>query len=134
MRYFNNFYAQSQLTKKLGFIAGFDIGAQQIKKGSEDYHAWFSPVVIVRYLLNDRWSSALRAEYYQDKDGVIVSTETPNGFQTSGISLNFDYSPFKNLVWRIEGRWLTSSDKIFTRQYKNVNENFSIVSSIAVQF
>ena len=134
MRYFNNFYVQSQLTKKLGFIAGFDIGAQQIKKGSEDYHVWFSPVVIVRYLWNESWSSALRAEYYHDKEGVIVYTETPNGFQTSGLSLNIDYSPLKNIVWRLEGRWLSSRDKIFHKQNNLINENSAVVSSIAVQF
>jgi hypothetical protein len=134
MRYFNNFYVQSQLSKKFGFIAGFDIGAQQLKKESASYDIWYSPVVIFRYLLNDRWTSALRAEHYQDREGVIINTGTLNGFKTSGISLNLDYSQFKNLVWRIEGRWLTSSDKIFERQNKNVNENFAIVSSIAVQF
>lgn len=31
MRYYNNLYVQVQLTKKLGFIAGFDIGEQQTK-------------------------------------------------------------------------------------------------------
>ena len=134
MRYFNNFYVQSQLSKKFGFIAGFDIGAQQLKKESASYSIWYSPVVIFRYIWNDKWTSALRAEHYQDKDGVIINTGSINGFKTRGISLNFDYSQFKNIVWRIEGRWLTSSDKIFTRQNKNVNENFAIVSSIAVQF
>ena len=134
MRYFNNFYVQSQLSKKFGFIAGFDVGAQQLKKESASYSIWYSPVVIFRYNWNDKWTSALRAEHYQDKDGVIINTDSLNGFKTSGISLNFDYSQFKNLVWRIEGRWLTSSNKIFERQNKNVNENFAIVSSIAVQF
>jgi hypothetical protein len=83
---------------------------------------------------NEKWTSALRAEHYQDKDGVLVNTGTLNGFKTSGISINFDYSPFKNIVWRIEGRRLTSSDKIFERQNKNVNKNFAIASSVAVQF
>jgi len=134
MRYFNNVYVQSQLTKKLGFIAGFDIGGQQIKKENADYTVWFSPVIIVRYLWTDQWSTALRAEYYQDKEGVIIVTGTPNGFKTSGLSLNLDYSPFKNIVWRLEGRWLTSTDKIFPSQNKNANDNFTIVSSIAVSF
>ena len=134
MRYFNNFYVQSQPTKKFGFIAGFDIGAQQTKKDSSGYNIWFSPVIIVRYSLTDRWSTSLRAEYYHDKDGVIIATGTPNGFQTSGLSLNLDYSPVKNVAWRLEGRWLDSIDKIFPRQNKNVNDNFAIVSSIAVSF
>lgn len=134
MRYFNNIYVQSQLTKRFGFIAGLDIGGQQTKKESADYKVWFSPVIIVRYLWTNKWSTALRAEYYQDKDGVIIVTGTPNGFKTSGLSLNLDYSPIKNVAWRLEGRWLTSTAKIFTRQKKNVNDNFAIVSSIAVSF
>jgi hypothetical protein len=134
MRYFNNFYVQSQLTKKFGFIAGFDIGLQQVNKESKNYNVWFSPIVIVRYMWKDKWSSALRAEYYQDKEGVIIPTGTPNGFKTSGLSLNLDYSPVKNIAWRIEGRWLQSTDKIFPRLNKNVNDNFAIISSIAVQF
>jgi hypothetical protein len=134
MRYFNNFYVQSQLSKKFGLIAGFDIGAQQLKKESASYSVWYSPVIIFRYMWNDKWTSALRAEHYQDKDGVLINTGTLNGFKTSGLSLNFDYSPFKNIVWRIEGRWLTSSDKIFIRQNENIKDNFAMVSSIAVQF
>jgi hypothetical protein len=134
MRYFNNFYVQSQLTKKFGFIAGFDIGLQQVNKESKNYNVWFSPIVIVRYMWKDKWSSALRAEYYQDKEGVIIPTGTPNGFKTSGLSLNLDYSPVKNIAWRIEGRWLQSTDNIFPRLNKNVNDNFAIISSIAVQF
>jgi hypothetical protein len=134
MRYFNNFYVQSQLAKRLGFIAGFDIGAQQIKKGGSSYDIWFGPVIIFRYMLTNKWFTALRAEYYQDKDEVIIATGTTNGFQTSGLSLNFDYSPVKNVACRLEGRWMGSVDKIFTRENKNVNDNLLIVSSIAVSF
>jgi hypothetical protein len=134
MRYFNNFYAQFQLATKIGLIAGFDVGGQQIKKRSSGYNIWFSPVMIIRYSLADKWSTSLRAEYYQDKQGVIIPTETSNGFQTSGLSLNLDYLPVKNIALRLEGRWLKSTDKIFQRQYKNVSDNFAIISSLAVSF
>ncbi len=134
MRYFNNFYVQSQLTKKLGVIAGFDIGTQQIIKGSTDYNIWFSPVIILRYKLNNNWFTALRAELYQDKKGVIISTSTSNGFTTKGLSLNFDYLPVKYIACRIEGRWLGNSDNLFFRGNKSVSENFVIASSIAVAF
>ena len=134
MRYFNNFYAQWQATKKFGLIAGFDIGAQQTQKHSSDYHLWFSPVAIARYALTDTWFTTLRAEYYQDKNGVIINTATPNGFQTSGLSLNFDYTPVKNVAFRIEGRWLNSLDEIFQKQTIKANDNFVIVSSIAISF
>lgn len=120
--------------KKFGLITGFDIGAQQTQKHSSDYHLWLSPVAIARYALTDTWSTTLRAEYYQDKNGVIINTATPNGFQTSGLSLNFDYTPVKNVAFRIEGRWLNSVDEIFQKQTIKANDNFVIVSSIAISF
>lgn len=134
MRYFNNFYFQYQPTKKFSFISGFDIGAQQAKKYSAKYYVWFSPVLIVRYVLTDKWSCSMRGEYYQDKEEVIIATGTPNGFTTGGLSLNLDYSPVKNIAWRLEGRGLQSADKIFVKKNQSTSENYFIVSSIAVSF
>lgn len=134
MRYFSNFYLQSQLTKRFGFIAGFDIGTQQAHKGSSAYNLWFSPVLITRFLLSDSWSTSLRAEYYQDEKGVIIPSFTPNGFKTSGLSLNIDYSPIQNISCRLEGRWFLSQDKIFQKHSEMVNDNFALVTSLALSF
>ncbi len=134
MRYYNNLYVQVQLTKKLGFIAGFDIGEQQTKKYSTNYNNWFSPIIIFRNSFTSKWFASIRAEYYQDKEGVIITSSTPNGFQTSGLSLNIDFLPVKNISCRMEGRWLKSADKIFQKQNKNVSDNFAVVSSIAISF
>ena len=134
MRYFNNLYAQYQPTKKLGFIVGFDIGAQQVKKVSSEYNVWYSPVLITRYSLTDKWTFAIRAEYFEDEKGVIIATSTQNGFKTSGHSINIDYSPDKNVTWRLEFRWLNSADKIFEKQNRYINDNYFIVNSIAVSF
>lgn len=133
MRYFNNFYGQFQFTNKLGIIAGFDIGVQQTKKGSQDYDNWFTPVMIAQYSFNDYWATAIRGEYYHDKKGIIIPTATPNGFQTSGFSINVDYSPYENIMCRLEGRWFNSKDRIFERGNKAVNDNYFIVGSIAIK-
>lgn len=134
MRYFNNFYGQFQCTEKLGLIAGFDIGTQQKSKGSSDYDLWYSPVIIAQYEINSIWKTALRAEYYQDETGIIISTNTPNGFRTTGLSLNLDYVPTANIVCRLEGRWLNSQDKIFENQSTPSNNNFFIGASMAIKF
>jgi len=134
MRYFNNFFGQFQFTKKFGLIAGFDIGVQQQTIHSTQYDLWYSPVIIVRYAFANKWTTALRAEYYQDETGIIIPTGTTNGFKTSGLSLNLDYSPTDNLFCRIEGRWLNSRDKIFEQGNSLSNDNFIIVSSIALRF
>lgn len=134
MRYFNNFYGQFQLSNKFDLIAGLDIGAQQRAKGSSTYDIWFSPVMIGQYRINKAWKIAIRAEYYQDETGVIIPTNTPNGFKTTGLSLNLDYSPIQNIFCRLEGRWLNSSDEIFEIKSAFSNSNFIIATSIAVRF
>lgn len=134
MRFFNNFYGQFQVSEKLGLIAGFDLGAQQQSKGSSEIDIWLSPVLIARYAFNPVWSAAMRAEYYQDEAGVLIATNTANGFRTSSFSLNLDYSPTAHIICRIEGRWMGSEDKIFMSQELPVRSNFIIGTSIAVKF
>lgn len=134
MRYFNNFYGQFQLTKKVGLIMGFDIGVQQKTKGNSSYDYWFSPVIIGQYTINKTWKTAIRAEYYQDETGIIIPTSTKNGFKTTGLSLNIDYSPTKKISCRIEGRWLNSKDNVFEAKSIPTNNNFIIAASIAIKF
>lgn len=134
MRYFNNFYGQFQITNNFDLIAGFDIGTQQRSKGSSTYDIWFSPVVIAQYHVNDHWKSAFRAEYYHDETGIIIPTNTINGFQTTGLSLNIDYLPIQNIICRVEGRWLGSKDDVFETATDMTNNNFIIATSIAIKF
>lgn len=135
MRYFHNFYGIFQLTEKVGLIAGFDIGAQQQSKGSSDYNTWYSPVMIVRYSPTEKVSLAARAEYYSDQNQVIISTTTPNGFQTFGYSVNLDVHVTDNVLWRCEARTLSSEDAIFLdRDQLSVNNNSWIGTSLSVTF
>lgn len=134
MRYFNNFYGQFQFTKKFGLIVGFDIGTQQRTKNSSIYDLWFSPVIIGQFAINKNWKTAVRAEYYLDETGIIIPTGTINGFKTTGLSLNFDYSPTQNIICRLEGRWLNSKDNIFETKTTPTNNNFIVGTSIAIKF
>lgn len=113
MRYFHNFYGQYQLNDQWGLITGFDIGAEQAERNSKRYNVWLTPVVIARYSYSDKLSIAARAEYYQDKDGVIVNTDTPNGFRTFSYSTNVDYKLSNHFAIRAELRKFHSKDKIF---------------------
>jgi len=134
MRYFNNLYGQFQLTKKFGIIAGFDFGMQQMKKDTSAYNNWYSPVLIIQYKPTDKISIAARGEYYNDANEVIISTGTINGFQTYGYSLNLDYNIANNFVWRIEGRGLTSKDKIFILDKQPSTNNYFVTTSLAISF
>jgi hypothetical protein len=133
MRYFNNLFGKFEISKEFGLIAGCDVGVQQYLKNSNNYIVWFSPVIIARYSFLERWAVAARAEYYHDPQGAIIST--PRGaFKTSGLSCNLDYAPIKNVLCRVEARWLNSSDKIFERNNKSVDDNYCIAASVAINF
>jgi len=135
MRYFHNLYAVYQINKKLGITAGFDVGAEQKAKGSEQYNIWYTPVLIAKYNVTDKLSFTARGEYYQDEKGVIISTGTENGFKTFGYSFNADYQILPNLVWRTEIRNLNSKDAIFMNRTDEFNKNsLTATTALAISF
>lgn len=133
-RYFNNFYAQWDITKQLGLTAGFDIGIEQNAKHSSSYNVWYSPVIIMRYMPTNKLRVAARAEYYADEKQVIVYTGTTNGFQTQGYSLNVDYLPVQNFMFRIEARMFKSKDEIFQLDNKPIQMNYFFTTVLAISF
>ncbi len=134
MRYFHNFYGQFQLHQKFGLIVGFDIGTQQKNKESTGYNTWYSMALIARYSLTNNLNMAIRGEYYSDSNGVIIGTETTNGFQTYGYSLNLDYRIRENVMWRIEGRAFSSKDEIFTLDNQPSTQNYIVATVLAISF
>ncbi len=134
MRYFHNFYGIFQLNKKLGLTVGMDYGVEDKTSETSDKNSWYSPVVILRYSVTDKLSLAIRGEYYSDEQGVIIATGTPNGFKTTGVSMNLDYSVTSNVLWRAEIRNITSKDNVFTKNDEEVNTNTFIGTSLAISF
>lgn len=135
MRYFNNLYGIFNLGEKTAITLGFDAGMEQQAKGSSDMNTWFTPVAIARFTMTSKTFLALRAEYYQDEQGVIISTGTPNGFKTWGFSANFDVAITPNAMWRIEAKQYQSKDAIFVKDGSSmVTGNTSVTTSLAVSF
>jgi len=133
MRYFNDFYGQFKLSKKLSLLTGFDIGVEQTAKNSNTYNLWFGPAILTKYSFNDVWSSTLRLEYYEDKNGVLINVVNPNGFNTYGISSNIDFRPNKQLAIRMEGRWFGSKDNILESTNPSKKQNFTLLFSLAIK-
>ena len=134
-RYFNNFYGQFVTSEKTNIIVGFDIGMQQASTKSSNYDVWFSPVIIAQYNPISKIQIAVRGEYFQDPKGVIIPTDTTNGFKTYGFSANVDYLPFKNVMLRLEARTLNSKDDIFLNKMGDPSaSNQFLTTSLAVSF
>lgn len=135
MRYFHNFYGIFQLSPKFGVTIGFDYGLEEKSPETSSTNSWYSPVVIVRYAVTEKFALAVRAEYYEDEHGVIIATGTPNGFKTTGISLNAEYAITPNVLWRAEIRNLHSEDNIFVKDNSGTTTgNTFIGTALAVNF
>jgi hypothetical protein len=89
---------------------------------------------MAQYKPTSKIQLAARAEYYQDKNGVIIATGTENGFKTYGFSANFDYLPADNVMFRIEARTLNSKDEIFLNNNSPTNNNTFLTTSLAISF
>ncbi|AWO01392.1 hypothetical protein DLD77_06650 [Chitinophaga alhagiae] len=134
MRYFNDVYGIFNITDRFSLIAGCDYGLEQKAKGSSDMNSWFSPIAIARYAFSGNIALAARYEYYNDENGVIIATGTPNGFKTGGYSLNFDVAPVSNVLFRVEGKLYSSKDDIFIKNGAVKNSNVALTTSLAVSF
>lgn len=130
MRYFHNFYCQL-VKSKFSYTLGFDFGMEQAQYKSGIYYKWFSPVIIAGSKLTDRLSCALRCEGFHDYNEVIVTTNTRNGFQVFGYSLNFDYKVASNVLVRLEGKGYHSKDAIFNYGPTSINYNYCVVAVLA---
>jgi len=133
MRFFHNFYAICNLTSKWGVIAGFDIGRQG-NQATKQTRTWNAAAFMLRYKINPKITICGRGEYYIDKKGVFISTNTPNGFQTFGYSLNLDYAPAENLLLRIEGRGFRSREEALVLNRKASKQNYVAATSMAISF
>lgn len=134
MRYYHNVYGIFQLSDQFGLTTGFDIGTEEKSKTNSDMNIWYTPVLIAKYTISDKWALAARGEYYKDENGVIISTGTPNGFKTPGVSLNADHAPADNMLFRVEVRSLKSKDNIFAKGNTMRNTNSFITTAFALSF
>ncbi len=135
MRIFNHLHTIIKLVPKLEILFGFDYGMEQQYKSSDTWYNWMGATLQLHYQLTPKTALAARGEYYQDEHGVIIATGTPNGFMTSGYSLNFDYAVVKHVLWRVEGKMLNSKDAIFKEKGGTMtNSNTVLTTSLSFSF
>ena len=127
-RHFHNMYLQYELSKKLAFLAGFDMGSESVH--NRHLGIWYAPIVMLKHELNQKSRVAFRAEYYNDRNQIIIPTNTLSGFQTLGFSTNFDYDLNKKTRFRIEGKLLHAKENIFS---DNRKDNFSITTNMTIK-
>lgn len=120
--FFNNLYFKYNPTSKINFIWGNHLGF----KNSNNY---YGTSFITKCFLNTKISTALRYEYFLDKNAVNVSFENPQHYlNLNGLSLNFDYEINSKSTFRIEGKYYNNEVEIFD-DFSN-KSNVIITSSL----
>lgn len=133
-RIYHNLYAIIELSQHLGLILGLDNGWQQSSTNKTKFEAWYSPVVILKFTPVKKLAIAFRSEYYSDRHQVVITSNTANGFQTYGYSLNCDFNLAENFVWRAEGKAYSSKDAVFVKHKTTQNRNFCFSTALALSF
>jgi len=128
LRVFHNLYAIYEASPKTSFIFGFDIGTQ--KNTQSKVAVWYTPVLIAKLNLNSKSKIAGRIEYYMDKNQVIIPTATPNGFQTFGVSVNYDHQILPYLLMRTELKQYQSKDPIYRYEQSTASQTTATMAFI----
>lgn len=130
LRIFHNLYAIYDASSILSFIFGFDIGTQ--KRAGTKTAIWYTPVIISKINLAKKSKIAGRLEFYSDQQQTIISTSTPNGYQTIGASINYDYQISSKILWRTEYKRYNSKDPIF-KYTQNSNQQTTATMALIVK-
>lgn len=93
---------------------------------------WYGAALIQRYALTKTVAIAGRVERYFDDRQIIITTGTPNGFQTWGASANVDVQVDPRMVWRTELRGYWSRDSVFPTRESISERDGVVVTSLSV--
>jgi hypothetical protein len=141
---YHNIYGIFNITDKIRITAGFDFGNGDDKTDTlKPAKSVMLGTLIARYQFHKKWALAARGEFYNDPDGLIISTPAPHPFEVVCFSGNLDYAPNKNILFRIEGRGFTSNEPIFREDRDNpkapdfikyVNQNLAVTFAVQIKF
>ena len=124
-RLFGDLTAQFKATAALSLGATLDVGWQDRAAGAA---VWHGAGIYGRYTFSDVVGLALRAEYYDDRDGFMSGTAQ---LLTDG-TVTLDVRPAEHLLLKLEGREDLSDAAVFTtRRGTSKTQTLAIASAVA---
>ena len=108
-RLFGDLIAVLKINRWLSLAASVDVGRQDRPEGAA---LWHTAAVYARAALSERAAVALRAEYYDDRDGFFSGRSQVLREATATLELR----PAKQLIVKLEARQDFSDAAVFTAQ------------------
>ena len=113
-RGYHNFILQWPVSDRWQFLSAVDFG-HQAQQSNNGVDGWGAAALTVRRVLDEINALAFRVESYFDPHQANVVTNSPNGFQVFGASMNYDQKIDEKSLWRTEIRGFKSKDEIYPR-------------------
>lgn len=130
-RFFQDVYAQLDAGDQVSLLLLFDVGFQE-NDAQNGLDWWYSPTFVLHYKENDQVGMGLRIEYFSDPEYVVIpGTIVAAPFEVFSYSLNLDYEPVPQVMFRVEGRYFFGEDPVFINA---TNQNAAISTSLSVRF
>jgi hypothetical protein len=125
-RLFGDLTAQLKVNPWLSAGATADLGWQDRSQGAASWHA---AALYARASLSARTAVAIRAEYYDDRDGFFSGA--PQVLRDGTVTL--EVRPAGQLIFKLEARHDIAGAKVFTSQ-RDASENatFSSTQTLAI--
>lgn len=113
-RFYNDFIVQLHPSARWQWAAAFAIGLQTRSASAGGTADWYGWCVIGKYHVSPIVAVVGRVEQYADPSQVLITTNVPAAFKTSGGSLGVDVTPaLRRLLWRTEVRGFVSADAVW---------------------
>jgi Putative beta-barrel porin-2, OmpL-like. bbp2 len=122
IRTYHNLYIIAD-NSKFSYTFGLDIGTD--KNQDFKYKYWYTPVGIIRYTINKNSKIAIRAEYFNDENKLIIPNNYTEGVKALGFSTNFDYQISPRIQWRIEARLLKAKNIYINNTSQTILSNLT---------
>ncbi len=137
MRYFTDAYIVFNSNKCWLISACAYIGIQK-KRGISDViknQEWYQANIAAKYILNGKHSVSGRVEYFNDLNMIMITPVTGvNGFDSYSGTLGYNLNIAKQIMFRLEGRYFVSSNKIYKRKEMNVYDNTVFTAGLTARF
>jgi hypothetical protein len=131
-RFYHNLYFVAELNSRNSIVISCDLGMD--KKRNNKHYIWIAPFCILKTKLTNSSSIALRVEYFDDPNKVILTQVNGNKGKIFGSSINFDKRIHEKLLLRFEGKHFYSSEKIFNVRKQPNHNNYNFTTALCFQF
>lgn len=96
-----------QLTDRLNYVFVHDLGINYALGGAAGNAEWYGITQYLLYTINDCWKAGFRFEWFDDADGIRISTVNDglNDLHYWGATVGLNWQPTPNIIVRPEMRF-----------------------------